>query len=83
MTKMGDGRMYLVPQEYELDFDPKTASIYFGNLFNGNKVLGESSSKTHSEHDLELPAVHRHSVRTWWVVKAPGERALPLGLPGW
>jgi hypothetical protein len=46
---MEDGRTYLIPQEYDLEFDPKTASIHFANLFNGNKLLGEIFSKIHSE----------------------------------
>lgn len=36
------------PQDYDLEFDPKAASLYLGNLFNGNKLLGEVSSKSHS-----------------------------------
>jgi hypothetical protein len=52
--------MYLVPQDYDLHFDPKTATIYFGNLFNGNKMLGEVSSRSISEHYLEIAATYRH-----------------------
>jgi hypothetical protein len=49
LAKMEDGRMHLIPQEYDLEFDPKTVSLYFANLFNGNKLLGEISSKIHFE----------------------------------
>jgi hypothetical protein len=57
LTKMEDGRTYLTPQDYDLELEPKTATLYFGNLFNGNKLLGEISSKIHSEIDLELFAI--------------------------
>jgi hypothetical protein len=43
ITKKADGKTYLMPIDYELEFDPKFARIYFGNLFNGNKLLGEIS----------------------------------------
>jgi hypothetical protein len=42
-TKKADGKTYLTPLDYEMEFDPKLARIYFGNLFNGNKLLGEIS----------------------------------------
>jgi hypothetical protein len=29
------------PQEYDLELHPKAATMYFGNLFDGNKLLGE------------------------------------------
>jgi hypothetical protein len=41
LTKKSDGQTYLQPFDYELILEPKTASFYFGNLFNGNKLLGE------------------------------------------
>jgi hypothetical protein len=36
-----DGKMYLKPHDYELNLDPRNAKLYFGNLFNGNKQIGE------------------------------------------
>ncbi|PNF31891.1 hypothetical protein B7P43_G07892 [Cryptotermes secundus] len=50
LTKQGDGRTYLSPQDYDLEFDPKTASMYFGNLFNGNKLLGDAMNSFIAEN---------------------------------
>jgi predicted phage-related endonuclease len=36
-----DGQQYLVLMDYQLDLVPEDIKIYMGNLFNGNKVLGE------------------------------------------
>jgi hypothetical protein len=47
-TKQANGKTYLTPLSYDMDFDPKLVKIYFGNLFNGNKLLGEIS-RHHSE----------------------------------
>lgn len=41
LTKKSDGQTYLLPFDYELMMDPKTGTFYFGNMFNGNKLLGE------------------------------------------
>jgi hypothetical protein len=41
LTKKADGNSYLQPYDYEMHFDPKKLTLYFGNLFNGNKILGE------------------------------------------
>jgi hypothetical protein len=41
LTKKEDGKTYLVPYDYDLSADPKKVTADFGNLFNGNKVLGE------------------------------------------
>jgi hypothetical protein len=41
LTKKSDGQTYLTPFDYELMMEPRTGSFYFGNLFNGNKLLGE------------------------------------------
>jgi hypothetical protein len=40
-TKKDDGKTYLQPYDYEMSFDPKSTVMHFGNLFNGNKLLGE------------------------------------------
>lgn len=42
-TKKADGKTYLMPLDYEMEFEPEFVRIYFGNLFNGNKLLGEIS----------------------------------------
>jgi hypothetical protein len=39
-----DGLKYLVLQDYHLDLVPGNITFDFGNLFNGNKVLGELAS---------------------------------------
>jgi hypothetical protein len=36
-----DGQQYLVLMDYHLDFVPAKITFELGNLFNGNKVLGE------------------------------------------
>jgi hypothetical protein len=41
LTKKSDGQTYLQTLTQELRMDPKTGTIYAGNLFNGNKLLGE------------------------------------------
>ncbi|XP_021924757.1 protein takeout-like [Zootermopsis nevadensis] len=41
-TKHDDGNTYLQPYDYEMSFDTKVASLYFENLFNGNKLLGDA-----------------------------------------
>ena len=42
LTKKSDGQTYLQPLDYELVLDPKKFVGNFGNLFNGNKLLGET-----------------------------------------
>jgi hypothetical protein len=39
-----DGQQYLVFKDYHLDLVPGNVTIELGNLFNGNKVLGELAS---------------------------------------
>lgn len=41
LTKKSDGQTYVQPLDYELEMEPKRGSSYFGNTFNGNKLLGE------------------------------------------
>jgi len=41
LTKKSDGQTYLQPLDYELVAEPKKLVANFGNLFNGNKLLGE------------------------------------------
>jgi hypothetical protein len=43
LTKKADGKTYLMPLDYEMEFEPEFVRLYFGNLFNGNKLLGEIS----------------------------------------
>jgi hypothetical protein len=33
--------VYLEPKKYKVEFEPKNVKAYLGNLFGGNKVLGE------------------------------------------
>ena len=42
LTTKSDGQTYLQPLDYELVLEPKAASCYFSNMFNGNKLLGET-----------------------------------------
>lgn len=42
LTKKSDGQTYLQPLDYELVLDPKKFVGNLGNLFNGNKLLGET-----------------------------------------
>ena len=42
LTKKSDGQTYLQPLDYELEMEPKNLVAHFGNLFNGNKLLGET-----------------------------------------
>jgi hypothetical protein len=37
-----DGETYLKPVTHDLRMIPKTGNVYAGNLFNGNKLLGET-----------------------------------------
>jgi hypothetical protein len=39
-----DGQQYLVLKNYHLDLVPGNITLDFGNLFDGNKVLGELAS---------------------------------------
>lgn len=41
LKKMDDGEVYLVPNSYTGDFEPRDVKARLDNLFNGNKVLGE------------------------------------------
>jgi len=41
LTKKSDGQTYLQPLDYKFVLDLKRGSCYFGNMFNGNKLLGE------------------------------------------
>jgi hypothetical protein len=38
---MDDGELYLEFSDYNVDFEPKNVVAKLGNLFNGNKLLGE------------------------------------------
>ena len=38
---MEDGQLYVVPNNYTVQFDPREVKAALDNLFNGNKVLGE------------------------------------------
>jgi hypothetical protein len=44
LTQKSDGKTYVEPYDYELVLEPKKGVIHFGNLFNGNKLLGETHS---------------------------------------
>jgi hypothetical protein len=39
-----DGQQYMVFMDYQLDLRPTGVSYEMGNMFNGNKVLGELES---------------------------------------
>jgi hypothetical protein len=41
LKKMEDGQLYVVPNNYTVQFDPREVKAALDNLFNGNKVLGE------------------------------------------
>ena len=41
LKKMDDGEVYIVPDKYTVEFEPKNVKARLDNLFNGNKVLGE------------------------------------------
>jgi hypothetical protein len=36
-----DGELHAIPNSYDVDFDIRDLKAHFGNLFNGNKLLGE------------------------------------------
>jgi hypothetical protein len=42
LTKKSDGLTYLQPLTYDMSANPKGGSIHFEDLFNGNKLLGET-----------------------------------------
>jgi hypothetical protein len=42
LTKKSDGQTYLQPLDYELVLEPKKLVAHYGNLFNGNKLLGKT-----------------------------------------
>jgi hypothetical protein len=42
LTTKSDGQTYLQTLTQELRMDPKTGTVYASNLFNGNKLLGET-----------------------------------------
>jgi hypothetical protein len=41
LTKLQDGQMYLVLQDYRIILVPKEMKVHLDNLFNGNKLLGK------------------------------------------
>ena len=41
LKKMGDGQVYIVPNKYTVEFEPRNVTARLDNLFNGNKLLGE------------------------------------------
>jgi hypothetical protein len=43
LTRLEDGEIHAMPQSYDVDFDIRDLKAHFGNLFNGNKLLGELS----------------------------------------
>ncbi|PNF31888.1 hypothetical protein B7P43_G07892 [Cryptotermes secundus] len=49
-TKKADGKTYLMPLDYEMEFEPEFVRIYFGNLFNGNKLLGDAMNSFIAEN---------------------------------
>lgn len=44
-TKPEDGETYINVTDYKIIFKPKYVSFYFENLFNGDKVLGETMNQ--------------------------------------
>jgi hypothetical protein len=42
LTQKADGKLYLAPVDYDMELQPQIMTTHFGNLFNGNKLLGES-----------------------------------------
>jgi hypothetical protein len=41
LKKMEDGQLYVVPNNYTVEFEPQDVKATLYNLFNGNKVLDE------------------------------------------
>ena len=54
LTQLADGEQYAVPVAYDAEFDMEKMTLNFGNLFNGNKLLGEIT-------------VHREGDTSCWV----------------
>lgn len=46
LTQLRDGQLHAMPQSYDVDFDIRGLKVQFGNLFNGNKLLGEPENTT-------------------------------------
>lgn len=44
ITNPEDGQIYLNITDYKIKFKPKSVSFYFGNLFNGDKLLGDTTN---------------------------------------
>lgn len=41
LTQSAGGEQHAVPLAYDVEYDMERMSLNFGNLFNGNKLLGE------------------------------------------
>jgi hypothetical protein len=57
LTRKADGKLYLVPVDYDMEFEPQTMTAHFDNLFNGNKLLGKPSKHRAGIQQPSLPAV--------------------------
>lgn len=50
MPVMKKNDMYMELKEYKIKFEPTSMKFYFQNLFNGDKVLGETMNKFLNEN---------------------------------
>lgn len=49
-----EGKEYLQIDKSKLNFDTKNVHVHFGNLFNGNKELGDSTNAFFNENWKEI-----------------------------
>ncbi|PNF31887.1 hypothetical protein B7P43_G07893 [Cryptotermes secundus] len=42
LARLRDGQLHAMPQSYAVDFDIRGLKVHFGNLFKGNRLLGNS-----------------------------------------
>jgi hypothetical protein len=42
LTQLEDGELYAIPDTYDVEFETQGMKVNFRNLFNGNKLMGET-----------------------------------------
>nr|UES72773.1 ssp1 protein [Reticulitermes aculabialis] len=54
LKKLDDGEVHLMPYNYTGEFEPRRVTAKLGNLFNGNKVLGDNMNTFINENWREV-----------------------------
>jgi hypothetical protein len=50
LSQLADGQQYAVPVDYNVEYDLERAVVHFQNLFNGNKLLGDTMNNLINEN---------------------------------